>query len=518
MKKPYKDKKTKSLYFFILVTAIPIIGIIIVFWLSYMQLKKDIVFVSHELKGISIISQIQKSVFNIQKLRGLVCIDTPNDESLHNIESLKKEILRQMDGLYNALATIDDDDTYLKKEALEFVDHVRATDIQNYDFKEFTQLIETFLSLSKRVSYHCKLILEADIKSFLLARNIVFLLPQLIEFNGQIRATTTSAKEGALNEYQKQYLFMLLNKIEDKLKEVDFNQQLLRTKIDKYEKLRTAYTNMKDAQQKITDFTTRNIVYHGDTGFDPNGIFKEISNNIEAVIEMYEFNLNLLGTNLRQKLKNSTLYQIYSIIFAFSCILFVTLLNRMFYIKNREYIAKIEELTITDSMTGLYNRRYFDEMFEHNLRMQQRAAQPLSLIIFDIDFFKQYNDTYGHQAGDEALKRVSKCVKESLQRSTDMAFRLGGEEFGILCLGMSEQETFSFAEHIRQKIQDLGIEHKKSDISRYISVSMGVIVIKECRIDTAAHIYRHADEALYRAKERGRNCAVLYECSPKEIF
>jgi diguanylate cyclase (GGDEF)-like protein len=132
-------------------------------------------------------------------------------------------------------------------------------------------------------------------------------------------------------------------------------------------------------------------------------------------------------------------------------------------------------------------------------------------IILDIDFFKLYNDTYGHQAGDFAIKTVAKNLKSSLKRAGDMAFRLGGEEFGILCIGMNSSEALSFANSIREKVESEKIEHIKNSASKYLTISMGLVIIEPDFINNVSDLYKHADEALYKAKESGRNQVVVYD-------
>ena len=183
----------------------------------------------------------------------------------------------------------------------------------------------------------------------------------------------------------------------------------------------------------------------------------------------------------------------------------------VFYQKNKEFVNKIQKLTITDHMTSLYNRRHFDKEFEKYVKTNQRTNQILIFIILDIDFFKEYNDTYGHDAGDVAIKAVAKVLKDSLQRANDMAFRLGGEEFGILCSESDKNRAISFAQSIKDKIENEKIEHKKNTASKYLTVSMGVFVMEsENAVNTTKNIYRFADQALYEAKENGRNNIVFY--------
>jgi len=169
-----------------------------------------------------------------------------------------------------------------------------------------------------------------------------------------------------------------------------------------------------------------------------------------------------------------------------------------------------ERIILTDGMTSLYNKSYFDETFERQYLIQRRNDLSFTLMIIDIDYFKQFNDYYGHLAGDKALIRVAKRLKKSLKRPTDMAFRIGGEEFAVLCSGMEKDKAFSFADNLRKSIEELEIEHQESSISNHITVSIGLYTVPAQNISSAEQIYKYADDALYTAKAQGRNqvCCV----------
>lgn len=509
MQNLYKEKKVRSFYFFLLITAVPIIGVIIIFSLMHIHVKNNIEFISHEQRGLKIVSQIQKSVLDIQKMRGLVCIDCPNQESLEKIELLQDVILEDMDALKGIVATIDDD-TPLKNELLAFIYFVKTSRFEYLNFKEFTDIVDSFMSFSSYISYHCKLILEPDLNRYLLVENIVSLFPSLIEYNGQIRAVAASTKDNSIIPAKKQHIAIELNKIQEKMQKIEFNLYILQKTLNSSE-LETTYEHMKKAQENIVNFAKKELLGVDEVSIDPNGIFKQITQNVDFIAALYDINQKILKSDLDKELKENNQYLFYISSFGLVCVMFIIFINRKFYLKNKKYINKIEELTITDGMTGLYNRRYFDEVFEKSLKIQQRTGQTLIFIIFDIDFFKQYNDTYGHQAGDVAIKAIAQSTKESLRRAGDMAFRLGGEEFGILCVGMSKSEVLPFAQSIRKNIENRKIEHKSSYVSSYLTISMGVIVVESGMIKSTSEIYKHADDALYLAKESGRNQVVFHD-------
>lgn len=166
---------------------------------------------------------------------------------------------------------------------------------------------------------------------------------------------------------------------------------------------------------------------------------------------------------------------------------------------------KIEEYSITDALTGLYNRRFFDLNFTKEHKISKRENKNLVLLIVDIDYFKQYNDYYGHQKGDEVLKTISLEMKAFFKRANDYVYRLGGEEFAISFYSNNNKIAFERADSMRKSIEELKIEHNASSVSKYISISIGLSFIpKECNMEID-EIYKITDQALYRAKNSGRN-------------
>ena len=169
----------------------------------------------------------------------------------------------------------------------------------------------------------------------------------------------------------------------------------------------------------------------------------------------------------------------------------------------------IEEISITDGLTSLYNRRHFDNVFEQQIKQSKRDKNLLAFLIIDIDHFKQYNDAYGHQEGDKTLQRVAKVLKETLKRPNDYTFRLGGEEFGLLYQTKDKDGAIAIADKARASVENLKIEHSKNSASKYITISSGLYIVNNDDKNNISQIYKKADEALYKAKESGRNRVVL---------
>ncbi len=164
---------------------------------------------------------------------------------------------------------------------------------------------------------------------------------------------------------------------------------------------------------------------------------------------------------------------------------------------------RIEEISITDGLTNIYNRRYFDEIFPKIINSAKRKNELVAFLFMDIDYFKQYNDNYGHQKGDDVLVSFAKCLKDSLHRSSDIAFRLGGEEFAIVYQPETKEKAIEFANTIKENIEKLQIKHEFSSVRLYVTASMGLVCKEANNIDDK--IYKEADDLLYEAKKSGRN-------------
>jgi diguanylate cyclase (GGDEF)-like protein/PAS domain S-box-containing protein len=168
----------------------------------------------------------------------------------------------------------------------------------------------------------------------------------------------------------------------------------------------------------------------------------------------------------------------------------------------------IEKLSVTDDLTGLYNRRFFNITIARELNRAQRENKLLSFAMLDVDYFKQYNDHYGHQKGDEVLTAIGQTLSHKLGRGSDSCFRLGGEEYGIIFVDLSPADSLQFIEDIRISIEKIGIEHRWSDVAEVVTVSAGLLSVTPGPGVTVDSIYRKADEALYQAKSLGRNQVV----------
>jgi diguanylate cyclase (GGDEF)-like protein/PAS domain S-box-containing protein len=180
--------------------------------------------------------------------------------------------------------------------------------------------------------------------------------------------------------------------------------------------------------------------------------------------------------------------------------------------KTEEKLARaqkdLEILSYKDGLTGVFNRRMFDTVLEREWLNAQQNKHPLSLILLDIDFFKQYNDHYGHIQGDDCLKQVGKLLNTVGSRSRDFFARYGGEEFVLVLPETDEFAAKKVAERCHQLIFKAQIPHKKSQVSQLVTISIGLATIIPTKQDEPIDFIEVADKRLYQAKQKGRNCIV----------
>lgn len=305
------------------------------------------------------------------------------------------------------------------------------------------------------------------------------------------------------NEDFQYFIDMIIGFLRD-AKYLDTNKKYIEL-IDKY--VITSKTNTKgivtdvsDAFTKISGYSkkeiigkTHSIVSHPDT---PKELYKNMWETILAG-KIFKGEIKNLNKSKKEYWVDITVtpqVDRYNNILGFSAIL-----------QDITDKKKIEEYSITDALTGLYNRRFFDLNFTKEHKISKRENKNLVLLIVDIDYFKQYNDYYGHQKGDEVLRTISLEMKAFFKRANDYVYRLGGEEFAISFYSNNNKIAFERADSMRKSIEELKIEHSASSVSKYISISIGLSFIpKECNMEID-EIYKITDQALYRAKNSGRN-------------
>jgi diguanylate cyclase (GGDEF)-like protein len=185
---------------------------------------------------------------------------------------------------------------------------------------------------------------------------------------------------------------------------------------------------------------------------------------------------------------------------------FLEIANKSLEIVNQ----KLYKQTVLDGLTQIANRRHFDEYLMHEWQRAVRDKNSIALLLCDIDFFKQYNDTYGHQGGDDCLKQIAQAIEKVSKRPADLVARYGGEEFGVILPNTTISGAIEISEQICQAVRDLKIEHKKSRAANYVTLSLGISCLIPTTENKMTEFIEMADKALYQAKHQGRNRVCVF--------
>ncbi len=179
----------------------------------------------------------------------------------------------------------------------------------------------------------------------------------------------------------------------------------------------------------------------------------------------------------------------------------------------RKRTAELERLAAMDGLTGVPNRRAFDQRLKHEWARLRRSRKPLSVLLIDVDHFKPFNDRYGHQAGDECLKKIASNLTSALRREIELLARIGGEEFGVILPETTAAAAEQTAERLRRTIANLAMEHADAEAEGIVTVSIGAATVTPARDASSEALIEAADQALYRAKSRGRNQITIHRPS-----
>jgi len=283
----------------------------------------------------------------------------------------------------------------------------------------------------------------------------------------------------------------------DKIQQLDSRQDIS----SRYRKLEQSITEIRPYQQRLVEEIMQGKLPHRELhalALDESRAQEHVVNLLDRLVDLQRDRYMNVVTDYKQR--RDTVLLMTAAIFAIGVA--VSVLVMRFSGSRFRYVSR---LTVMDDVTGTYNRRYFDMVVEEEWKRSMREYTPISLLMIDIDFFKEYNDTHGHQLGDVCLFSVAKILAGQLKRATDFIARYGGEEFAIVLPNTNAEHARLLAERMRRAVEEARIKAGKDDVSPWLTISVGLATTTAEYDQPNMVLVRAADNCLYQSKAAGRN-------------
>ena len=468
--------------------------------------------VDNEIKGIQVIKHLFHSMSDLQRIRGLQRIKASvSSEAIdHEINFLQQDVNQDLNEKgwpeLRAYFSIGDDVDSILKQANElFLIHPDSNNSHAL-FDHYTDLNREIHKLILFTADRSQLILDPELHTYYLMEVAVKQIPDITESISKLRGLGSGilAQKFITEEDRDKYQETVA--VGDSLlKKLNHTKVVIRD---------IAPGISSDIDEEIELYKTEvSAVLKGCFRFPcnltvsilPEEFFHHMTDIIVGFNGIFADSTELLEKRLNLRLTKYYYELIFMVITSMSTILIIFFISHHYYRQEIKAFNKLERVSTTDPLTGIYNRRLLDELFAREMQRARRDGRGLAFGLMDLDFFKQYNDIYGHQKGDVALQAVAKALKGCMQRGSDYYFRYGGEEFCFFFNAQNQSEVETTVEKIRLAIEKLGLEHIKNRPSGVVTVSIGVVLISEVDAEDLDFMIKAADKQLYIAKDNGRN-------------
>ncbi len=499
---------------------IPAILVILSAFIGLFNLYKQYEFTTKEIRGTHTINHLFHSLIELQKIRGLTQISLW-DQS----EGIKSQLLVTKAHFANHF-----DDTQYQKSNAEFtiqneIDQIRTgvNTLINLDnnainaheiFTKYSQLIGKLHEALLIVADRSNLILDPELDTYYMIEIAVKQVPNIVEAIGILRGIggRIIAREGFNSQDEKLFqegLSVFHNESEKLKRAKSIIRYLLPDIITSLKANQKSYNKIK----KSVEQACATIEKGGQSKLSAQDFFKLSTELVEYYNRIYYINTSNLEDRLKQrvlKLRLMIITILSATIFTLSAVFYFAI---SFYQRERQSYHKLERLSFTDPLTNIPNRRHLNFVVPRELKRLHREGKGMAFCILDIDYFKRYNDTYGHQEGDLALQNVAEAIKNSLKRPSDYFFRFGGEEFCFLVGAASLSEAEKVGEIVRAAVEQLQIEHRENSVIPFVTISLGVAYLPKIANEDLDFLIKQSDQALYEAKDQGRNRCVTVTIS-----
>ena len=505
-----KKEKNTALLGFLITTSIPSLLLIVAVYFGIHNIYQQYSSTEDELKGAEVISHLFHLDSDYQIIRGLhqIHLYAPHIDINEQLAAYQKDVELDITSDWSELIEYFE----LKTEMNSLLQLTRETLSIDYDiapkelFRRHTELINNTNTLILYVADKSGLILDPVLDTYYLMDITVTQIPQLTESIAQIRGYgSMMLAKRSIDEIDRHILLQQIAITNNLI------ERLLRSKevIEKTSPSILPLINIELAayNNEVTSFLDNCNTYPCplEAEISAKEFFDETTSIITGFQEIFHESSSLLREKLTQRMETQFSQLITTLVASMFTVFIISLIALYYYRQQMNAYQRIEKISLTDPLTLIPNRRSLPKIFNREINRAKRDHKGFVFGVLDVDWFKQYNDHYGHQMGDVALQEVARSLAMSLRRAGDFYFRYGGEEFCFLFSTTSETDPATISENIIQSIQDKKIIHKSSPSYGVITASIGmahVIHVNDESIDT---MIKQADIMLYKAKDNGRN-------------
>jgi diguanylate cyclase (GGDEF)-like protein len=505
---PAGGKAAIRFWQYLAAVVIPILFIITPVYLLIRNLDEQLKHAISGIEGVVLLGSVHEAVMILQRSRGLSEISSFQGpvfkEELAALHGRFLEIMAEIELQEPASAADLLPELKSLKEQADILFQIGESNGEGEPFARHTYLIRELLRLNLKISASSGLILDPEEASYDLVDIMVNHLPGLMEAAGRLRAwgsRSLAAGEPGLESgiILREHLAALhshLERLEDKIEVIrDIHPQLGGVLL--------LIGNNEDLHRFMA--MNERLIASRPPLPGVREYFNAGSAAIEGYYEPLAWMRSIVTGLLSERQAGLEQLKLLTLLGTLIAVLLLLAFSTAFYLRNLNAFRRIEELAITDMLTGLYNRRYLELVIDQELQRAKREGKSFTLGVLDIDYFKLYNDEFGHQAGDEVLRRVAGAMKTSLQRASDFLFRIGGEEFCFFFTGAAQSEAEIMMEKVRSAVEELGIKSPGSRAGSVVTISVGGVFLPVVIEPLFDPLMKKADDAMYEAKKAGRN-------------
>lgn len=496
----------------IVATIVPTVLLCVSIFLGGANTYQEYRTTSNEIKGVKAIQYLFHIMTDLQKIRGLHYIN-----SLQHSDTVDQQLKSNLLHITNDFNDKNWSDLMIYFDIKDDVERIMTAEKQlsyywDYDnnsdtlFVSYTDLIKNTHQLIFLVLNTSHLILDPKLDTYYLMDVAINHVPEIVESIAILRGYGGSLLAKGIVTKEDRYEFE---------RKVAVAKNII-YKINRSEMIidNTSPDLVKSLDAEINAFKSLVLPLLNEcvnypckltSSMTAESYFNKVSKILSGFASAFNISTDLLLIKLQNRLYKYYLYMVFTAIITLCAVIAILLTTSFCYRQQKNIYRTLEKVAVTDSLTDIPNRRLLDPEFTHQVQQAMREGKGMAFGLMDIDNFKLYNDTYGHNEGDVVLRKVADSMKSILQRGSDYLFRYGGEEFCFFFYADSQEEVEKIVNHICRSIEDMAIEHINNLPYGMVTASIGAVFYPNIENTDLDLWIKNADKMLYLAKDNGRN-------------